>query len=382
MAVSANTSESDAMQFLANFLNEDWSDRPAGPRIYLGAFGKHPGWNDHFDLGLETESLVAAKQILYEQGIRTEIETQTWEKLPESDRLSEFDHWFLWRRPRECLIGYCWSSRDGKGRSHYPLVLCAHLVDLPLSWAWKTVVPMLENAVSTIRAASTAGRVISTVAETLDELRSKHPETAVREAAGFVGTAGISTLARGIRNDNFLLYPVYNDIVERFSPFAPGVCNYKSVSQSPRAQSLRLPAINGSTADTINAWMAFLLSELDPGVPLLAIMPAVGEWADFIMGQPTSGDLFRIRAGRRHIALVTDQSRKPTPRLEPLVTQKLAEFEGADLPQTSIFNGQHSLRNLFDATSRLDTVRASGKGLFWRLFGTTKPYTFPVFAGD
>ena len=83
------------MQFLANFLNEDWSDRPAGPRIYLGAFGKHPGWNDHFDLGLETESLVAAKRILYEQGIRTEIEAQTWEKLPEADRLPEFDHWFL-----------------------------------------------------------------------------------------------------------------------------------------------------------------------------------------------------------------------------------------------------------------------------------------------
>jgi len=370
------------MQFLADFLNEDWSDRPAGPRIYLGAFGKHPGWNDHFDLGLETESLVAAKRIFYEQGIRAEVESQAWEKLPEADRLTEFDHWFLWLRPRECLLGCFWSSRDGKGRSLYPLVLCAHLVDLPLSWAWSTVVPMLQYEVSAIRAASTAGRVVSTLAETLDDLRSQHPESAARDAAGFVGSAGISSLAQMIRGDNFLLYPLYNDIIDRFSPFAPGVCNFKSLSQAPRAQSVRLPSINGSVAETFNAWSGFLMSELDPGVPLLAIMPAAGEWADFILGQPTSGDLFRIRAGRRHIALVTDQSRKPTARLEPLVSQKFAELEKVDLPPSSLFNGQSSLRNLFDATNRLDAVRSSGKGLFWRLFGTAKPRMYPVFAGD
>jgi hypothetical protein len=135
-------------------------------------------------------------------------------------------------------------------------------------------------------------------------------------------------------------------------------------------------------ADTFNAWSGFLLSELDPGVPLLAIMPASGEWADFMLGQPASGDLFRIRAGRRHIALVTDQSRKATPRLEPLVSQRLAELENMDLPQTSLFNGKSSLRNLFDATARLEAARSSGKGLFWRLFSTTKSPTYPVFAGD
>ena len=370
------------MQFLANFLNEDWSDRPAGPRIYLGAFGKHPGWDDHFDLGLETESLVAAKRIFYEQGIRAEIEAQAWGKLPEADRLPEFDHWFLWLRPRECLLGCFWASRDGKGRSLYPLVLCAHLVDLPLSWAWGTVVPVLQYAVTAIRAASTAGRVISTVAETLDDLRAQHPEAGSREGAGFVGTAGISSLAKMIRADNMMLYPVYHDIVERFSPFAPGVCNFKAVSQPARAQGLRLPAINGSVADTINAWSGFLLSELDPGVPLLAIMPTGGEWADFIFGQPASGDLFRIRAGRRHIPLVTDQSRKPAPRLEPIVLRKFAELENVDLPQASLFNGHPSLRNLFDAMARLDAVRGSGKGLFWRLFGTAKPRIYPVFFGD
>ncbi len=370
------------MHFPSNFLNEDWTDRPAGPRLYLGAFGKHPGWNDHFDIGLETESLVAAKQIIYEQGIRTEIEAQTWEKLPDTDRQSEFDHWFFWLRPRECLIGYCWSSRDGKGRGLYPLVLCAHLIDLPVSWAWSTIAPKLQQAAATIRAASTAGRVSSTVAETLDELRSQHPETAARGAAGYVGTVGVAALRQMMLGDSFMLYPIYNDIIERLSSFAPGVFKLKPGSHEPRSQSIRLPAINGSVAETINAWSGFLQSELDPGVPVLGIMAEGGEWADFILGQPCSGDLFCMRAGRRTLPLVTEQSRRPTPRLEPLVAQKLAQLESANLPLTSVFNGQLSLRNLFDAMMRLDAVRASGKGLFWRFFEAARPHVYTVFAGD
>ena len=107
-----------------------------------------------------------------------------------------------------------------------------------------------------------------------------------------------------------------------------------------------------------------------------------GEWADFILGQPCSGDMFRMRAGRRLVPMATEQSRKPTPRLEPLVAQKLAQLESAHLPLASVFNGQLSLKNLFDATTRLDAVRASGKGLFWRIFGTAKPHKYSVFAGD
>ena len=37
---------------------------------HVGAFGKHPGWDDHLDdIGLNTEPLIAAKQYLYVQGI-------------------------------------------------------------------------------------------------------------------------------------------------------------------------------------------------------------------------------------------------------------------------------------------------------------------------
>lgn len=382
MAVNPVNPPPEAMQFLADFLNEDWSDRPAGPRVYLGAFGKHPGWNDHFDLGLETESLVAAKRLLYDQGIGSEIEGQTWEKLQETDRVQEFDHSFLWLRPRECLIGCLWSSRDGKGRGLYPFVLCAHLVDLPLSWSWRVVVPLLQHASATIKAASTAGRVISTVADTLNDLRAQLPVPAERDGAGFVGSAGVNDLGQAIRADSLMLYPIYQDIVDRLGAFGPGICNFKSGSQGPRAQSLRLPAMPGGVTDTLNSWAGFLMSEIDPGVPILGIMPSGADWADFILGQPARGDMFNIRAGRRHVPFVTDRSRAPSARLEPLIARKISELEHNDLPQTSLFNGQLSLRNLSDAVARLDAARASGKGLFWRLFGSSKPRAYTVFAAD
>jgi len=55
------------------FFKEFLRDQPVGAggdrQIFLAAFGKHPGWNDHMDdVGLETESLVAAKTRLYVDG--------------------------------------------------------------------------------------------------------------------------------------------------------------------------------------------------------------------------------------------------------------------------------------------------------------------------
>ncbi|MBK9991115.1 MAG: hypothetical protein IPP19_10360 [Verrucomicrobia bacterium] len=370
------------MNFYADFLNEDWSDRPASPRTYLAAYGKHPGWNDHFEMGLETESLILAKKIIYERGIRAEIEAQTWERLPDNERLPDFDHWFLWMRPRESLIGYMSSSRDGKGRSLYPMVMCAHLVDLPLSWAWRVAVPAIESAVQVIRAASTAGRVLTTVSETLDYLRNQHPDTSERDAAGFVASHGLEALGQSLRGDSAKLQLLYEELGEGFAGFAPGAFDYKSENHAPRAQSVRLPAVGQTVADTLNAWTGFLLSELDPGVPLLAIKPTQLPWADFIMGLPVDGDLFRIRAGRDHVPLITEQPPTGSEPVKAILEQKRAELEAQDLPVTSIFNGRTGLRNLSDASGRLEAVRGRGKGMFWRLFGAAKPRPFPVFAED
>ena len=60
--------------FFKEFLRDEPPPAGDGPQVCLGAFGKHPGWDDHMDdLGLETESLLQAKHLLYVQGIGQHI---------------------------------------------------------------------------------------------------------------------------------------------------------------------------------------------------------------------------------------------------------------------------------------------------------------------
>src|SRR5437660_1492505 len=83
------------------------------------------------DIGLETDSLVSLKRILYLEGITRNLATGAWEKLDESERLPGFNLLFRWQRGSQFLVGTIMSSRDGKGRTHYPLILCAHILGPP-----------------------------------------------------------------------------------------------------------------------------------------------------------------------------------------------------------------------------------------------------------
>src|SRR5689334_10706102 len=135
-------------QFFKRFLIEEGTrlNAEAGQYLALGAFGKHPGWDDHIeDLGLETETLTLAKRILYIQGVGGQIDTGAWEKLEPSQRLEGFNHVFVWQRSGQFLLGRLWSSSDGKGRTRYPMVVCAHCVGASLKWGLEYVLPRLQD---------------------------------------------------------------------------------------------------------------------------------------------------------------------------------------------------------------------------------------------
>ena len=58
-------------------------------RVILAGFGKHPAWDDHIDdIGLETESLVIAKRVIYSEGIASQISSGAWNQLENSRRAS------------------------------------------------------------------------------------------------------------------------------------------------------------------------------------------------------------------------------------------------------------------------------------------------------
>src|SRR5262245_6671056 len=146
--------------FAKEFLNEDIEGVPNAPRVFIAAFGKHPAWNDHMDdIGLVTESLVEAKRSLYTQGISSQIDGHAWERLGDK-ALPGFDHVFVWHRPNETMLGLMWSSRDGKGRQLYPMVICAHVITQPLDWIWSEVLSRLEATAESCRKAATQKEVL------------------------------------------------------------------------------------------------------------------------------------------------------------------------------------------------------------------------------
>ena len=147
--------------FARLFLNEDWKAVPDAPRFFLGAFGKHPGWNDHLDdIGLVTSSLVEARSILY-GGIAHQIEQAAWEKAGAGKVMPGFDHLIHWRRVNEKITGLIWSSQDGKGRALYPMITVAHSVSRSFSWLAGELLPALEDVKTKCRSTTSAGVVMA-----------------------------------------------------------------------------------------------------------------------------------------------------------------------------------------------------------------------------
>src|SRR5829696_1482307 len=158
--------------FYKRFLTEDLraAGQTNGRPVFLGAFGKHPGWDDHVeDIGLESEGLIAAKRLLYVQGIGGQIDSGAWEKIDPAHQVDAFKHLFLWLRGGQMLLGRLWSSSDGKGRTRYPMIVAAHVGGSRLSWTAEHVFPRLEE----VEAACVLTRSADEVRQTLSRVRSQ-----------------------------------------------------------------------------------------------------------------------------------------------------------------------------------------------------------------
>src|SRR5436853_229308 len=131
---------------------------PEAAQLFLAAFGKHPGWDDHIDdIGLETQPLVDLKNALYINGIPQQF--SEWDKLDEQARLPEFKHLFVWRRPTGWFFGKIWSSSDGKGRSRYPMIICSQFNGADGVEAARLLFPQLKELESACKTATTAEAV-------------------------------------------------------------------------------------------------------------------------------------------------------------------------------------------------------------------------------
>lgn len=292
--------------FTEHFLREDaasdgWLRRLVGggakarpPRVLLGAFGKHPGWDDHLDdIGLDTETLALAKQLLYVEGIGGQLNAGAWDALPEDKRLPGFAHVFLWRRGGQTLAGRLWSSTDRKGRGRYPMVLCAEPDGLPLPWTLARVLPVLESVEVACRSTQSAEEVRAAV------------ESARRELAAAAGSAhpdgSVFSWPPEWRNQGEAALRVLYRVRSQLSDYAPG----QKGAGAPREMRLSL-ASGADPAGTLQSWAGAFDALLDPSAPTLFLLPLDCGWLDVVIGEPVSESFFALRAAAAAIA-PTDQ---------------------------------------------------------------------------
>ncbi len=335
--------------------------KPA-PQLYLAAFGKHPGWNDHTDdLGLDTAQLVNAKRLLYIQGISQNIDSGAWDKIdaapqaarenaasvsepsdsgddspstattvtvapvstessPEvpptapptaAGRLELFRHDFLWHMPQPTpilLAGRLWSSSDGKGRDKYPMVLCSQLSDLSAQFAVRIVLPFLGQVQERCVAATTASAVRGIIDSEREILRSRisenippHPLTA-KELIAIANHPDLQPNREGFLR-----------IVYQFASGGGGMSTFRPVpakNAAPRRpEQVRLPNCGLSPQEALLFWLRFALTFLDPSTPMLLFAPdqgAAAPWVDLIAGEPAPGNLFCIKAGAKTLPFTSD----------------------------------------------------------------------------
>src|SRR5881409_3551737 len=236
--------------FYRRFLSEDVRKlgAPNGRQVFLAAFGKHPGWDDHVeDLGLETESLIFAKTLLYVQGIGGQIDSGAWEKLDAAQQLPAFKHVLLWQRNDQVILGRMWSSSDGKGRTRYPMIVCAHCVGAPLEWVLARVLPRLEQ----IEQACIKTNSAAEVRTILDRHRNE-----MRAAIANMDTASLAPLTSGVLaefvNHSALgpdkegWFRIIYQVQSQMAPFAAGRFTLKGDLSRLRPQQTRVPTCASS----------------------------------------------------------------------------------------------------------------------------------------
>lgn len=325
------------------------------------------------DLGLETERLIAAKEILYFEGIRRNIDSGKWEELLESRTGIDFCHLFAWwegRDETDVLIGRMWASKDGKGRAQYPMILCAHCRGLPLEWVLEQVPARLEELELKCLEAQTAAEVKAAIDEARDALRR-----AAQETQGQGAKERPSDLPQLLQHPDLgegheKLHRVLYLIEEEMADYGPGRKRQGHFDvESLAAPQLRVPQCADSPAESALRWKDFMHTQLDPAASLLVVAPLTGKWAqkdaveeslgraliipaeetwaEIIVGRPTLSQLYSIRASLEAIPRTTDIPYKLDDEFTPRAEEVLASLGREEGPQTII---QPSPEDLTDAT--------------------------------
>jgi len=326
--------------FVEDFLRENPGDLPGGQGrgVFLGAFGKHPGWDDHLeenatapDLGVRTPSLVWTKSLLYEQGIGRSIDTGFWDRLAPEQRLEEFRHHFFWHGETGMIAGTMWSSRDGKGRARYPMVLAAHALGTHRRWTIGTFFPRLESLRAECQVCERAADVSAALERARNELR------------GIVADSGRSQSSISDLLASFIRHPQFGadhegvlrvcyQLQSQVGGYALGRYSLRE-ARNARSQELRVPAAGRDAVTIFLAWTQLIRLYVDPLVPVLVIWPEGESWVDIIIGQPGPEDFAGLRTTPLHHPCVSDVPFNLDPEFRARTREMLETMVRGEVPK-------------------------------------------------
>ena len=288
--------------------SRDKAERRSGA-VYLSAFGKHPGWDDHIeDIGIETNHLAALKQLLYVQGIGGTIDSGAWDNLTDVQRAEGFHHVFVSRSAGTIVVGRLWSSTDGKGRARYPMVVCAECVNLPLRWAVQEILPRLEALQARCEAVTTAADVLAITDQAREEYRALAAAADPAPNELVISPRTLAFLAESPEmgeNHEGLLRVLY-EIEREMSPYLRGHYAASVKSGELRPAQMRVPACGESPEEAILQWVEFLLGQLDPAAEMWALVRLDQRWVDLFVGAPAPQQFFCFQASREALPLASE----------------------------------------------------------------------------
>jgi hypothetical protein len=303
-------------RFLKTFLRDRLDQS-----IQLAGFGKHPAWDDHIDdLGLGTETLVIIRRVLYSEGIGCQVSSGAWNQLEEKRQALDFDHRFVWSRQAQSVVGGIWASSDGKGRAHFPMIVC---LQIGLN-GWRAVhrfIPALEDLAIRCRAARDQQKFREAFAEAQRRLSAD---------GGWDSGSEVQV----------------TDPVEQRKPaildgmvaLALGLRTYRNRGARERDKSMhfRLPAISTRAKESLEFWAGYLETRIRFNLPCLTIASAGLGSVDVIAGEPDANDFFCLRAAETSLpvsALCTGDKHLADLQLEAKVY--LRSFELGSIERSS-----------------------------------------------
>lgn len=291
---------------LKRFFQRGKKEQDSTPRLYLGAFGKHPGWDDHIeDIGIDTDCLINVKRMMYFQGIEGNIQAGSWKELDGNQRLDGYRHLFVWLRGSDVVAGRMWSSSDGKGRTEYPMVVCGQCCNLRLSWIVEVMLPRLEKIEQQCEATTSAADVQRIISDAYRELNSLIPQSPLEQSESIPDLGVLTRLADRpeMGPDHTGLHRILYHIEREMAAYRTGTDT--SDSASPPPVHLRVPACTDSRAQAVSLWTDTLLTRIDPTTNILLLLPQDESWVDMVVGEPSTMEFYCLRASLEAIPLTS-----------------------------------------------------------------------------